>query len=132
MSFPAGIPAAVLAYKAPLFVSGRDFVMANQLFMDEADNNTIYIVAFSVDHKTRPPVKGIVRGTIHMGGWIIKELPNGNTHAVFVQKSDLGGSLPKALLGSVMSKQGHRPHLLEKVMDKYKKRLYELVEAANY
>ena len=105
-------------YKAPMFVSSRDFVMLNQMHKDP--DGTIYVIAYSTTHSSMPVNKGVVRAELHIGGWILKPIGSNETQVDYISKSDLGGSLPKALLNSIAQKQGLKPILLQASMDKRK------------
>lgn len=82
-----------LRFKNVGFVSGRDFVNLGYWWVEP--DGTFKVVATGVDHPDAPSPSGVVRGRLAMGGWVLKPIDGGaRTHATYVVKTDLCGSIP--------------------------------------
>jgi len=81
-------------FKGVFTVSPRDFVMLGTYFVD--DFNWHILVASSIDHDDYPHFWKIVWGFTYIGGWILTPDPKGNErfYAEYLNKADIGGSLP--------------------------------------
>jgi hypothetical protein len=79
-------------YKQVLMVSPRELLMQSWWEVDE--NGTFYIVASSIpSHPDKPSVEGVVRSTVHLGGWIITPLSPTSCDVIFTSHFELGGSV---------------------------------------
>lgn len=89
-------------YKAPWPVSNRDFVSVSHLARVD---NKIYLGVKSVEYP-HPEVKGVVRGWIHIGGYILEKIDENTTRITYISDSDTKGSLPGLVKNAVSQKQG--------------------------
>lgn len=80
---------------APWPVSDRDFVYSTKVNINKAEKS-VEILVVSVEHKDAPPVKGVVRGQLHLSRYFLKSLDKDTrTHIEVEILADPKGSLPK-------------------------------------
>lgn len=73
-------------FKSMFFViSSRDFVI---LSYKVKEDNILYAIGTSIDYEPKPPQKGVVRGDLKLGGWILEE-----KEGVFIDLKIKGNSL---------------------------------------
>jgi hypothetical protein len=101
-------------YKAPWPVSNRDFVSVSQLFRV---GDKVYLGIKSIDY-AHPEVKGVVRGEIFIGGYIIEKVDENSTSITYISDSDTKGSLPGMIKNSVSEKQGGVASKIGPIMEK--------------
>lgn len=89
-------------FKKKFGVSGRDFCIVTKKFIEL--DGTILFISCSTTHPSCPPVKGLVRGTLHMGVFVMKQTEEG-TLTTYITHADPGGSLPNSIVSSVQKKQ---------------------------
>ena len=53
-----------------------------------------------------PEVKGVVRGEIYMGGYIIDKIDETHTRITYLSDVDLKGSIPTMIKNTLSQKQG--------------------------
>jgi hypothetical protein len=97
-----GIDITYQRFKKMFPVSGRDFCIVTKRFVES--DGTVLLVSCSTSHANCPPVKGLVRGTLHMGVVAMKQSAEG-TLTTYMTHADPGGSLPSSLVSSVQKKQ---------------------------
>ena len=53
-----------------------------------------------------PPTKGVVRGEVIFGGYVIEKIDDKKTRVTYVSCTDLNGSIPQMLVNQVQQSQG--------------------------
>jgi len=90
-------------YSAPWPVSKRDFV---SLGVDVQEGETkVYIGIKATDYE-HPPVKGVVRGEIYIGGYIIEKISEDKSKVTYISCVDLKGSIPQMVQNQLSANQG--------------------------
>eukprot|EP00359_Climacostomum_virens_P010179 CAMPEP_0204912996 /NCGR_PEP_ID=MMETSP1397-20131031/11041_1 /ASSEMBLY_ACC=CAM_ASM_000891 /TAXON_ID=49980 /ORGANISM="Climacostomum Climacostomum virens, Strain Stock W-24" /LENGTH=564 /DNA_ID=CAMNT_0052084163 /DNA_START=281 /DNA_END=1975 /DNA_ORIENTATION=- len=90
-------------FKKQFPASGRDFcILQRRITMP---NGSIIAVAASTTHPSCPPVKGLVRATLHMGAFVLEALGETSTKVSYLTYVDLGGSVPGSIANMVQKKQ---------------------------
>ena len=99
-------------------VSDRDFVIVTRKV--HTSSGRVIWIACSCEHDDVPPVKGVVRGVLIIGGWILDPVQDDHnkTFAHYIVEGDPKGSLPKMLVNMGSKKQGLLPYKLNKAMHK--------------
>ena len=128
-----------MAFKAVFPTDPRDFVTLGGWEVDQA--GTVLIYATSVVYPTAPPLKGYVRGTLDIGGWVItpitgveygvaaagglgpKGVPPPSPGALcckvsYLFRTSIGGNIPKMIVKAVTSAQSALPATVAKYLAK--------------
>jgi hypothetical protein len=90
-------------YKGIWPVANRDFVSVAVKFRESADKKYIGTKACNYPH---PEVKGVVRGEIYIGGYIISKVDETHTKIVYISDADLKGMIPGMVKNTLSEKQG--------------------------
>lgn len=92
-------------YYAKWPTSSRDF--CNLTHWRLLSNNTFIMAGLSVEDSSCPlrTNENIVRGILYYGGYVMQQLPEGGTKVYIIVKSNLGGSIPKAIVEFASAKQ---------------------------
>lgn len=53
------------------------------------------MVSTSVEHEKLPPIKGVVRASLIIGGWIFTPLSDNQCNAVYILCQDMKGKIPE-------------------------------------
>ncbi|CAD8140075.1 unnamed protein product [Paramecium octaurelia] len=105
-------------FKSMFFViSSRDFVVISRKIVE---GDFTYAIGKSLEHPNHPPVKGVVRGDLKIGGWIL-EKREGGTFCIFVTWADPKGMLPKKAVNIVAGAQGKVVQQIKLLLDERKK-----------
>ncbi|KAI9358906.1 hypothetical protein DFJ73DRAFT_818247 [Zopfochytrium polystomum] len=83
--------------KGALFVSGRDFSVAFQVYRE---GDTIFYIQTSVEDPRTPETNGRVRAKLTVGAWILKASANG-TDVTYITHANPNGTIPSTLLKMV-------------------------------
>uniref|UniRef100_A0A7E4VUT0 START domain-containing protein 10 n=1 Tax=Panagrellus redivivus TaxID=6233 RepID=A0A7E4VUT0_PANRE len=79
-------------------IRGRDFVMQRS-WLDTGKEK--YICGHSVCHDDFPPQKGLIRGTIYLTAYFVRELGANECEVTYITHSDPKGKLPTWLINRV-------------------------------
>lgn len=91
--------AAYLVADVPI-VNRRDFVVGRCKGVHAATGAS-YIFSRSIEHAAAPLVKGLVRGVVHMAGFVLLPLNEG-VRCVYVSRIDSGGTTPSFVVAKLM------------------------------
>ena len=67
-----------------------------------------------------PPVKGVVRGAIVFGGFILEKVDDKTTKVIYLSSADLNGSIPQMIVNLVQKGQGAIAGRIDSKMNKDK------------
>ena len=90
-------------YKGIWPVSNRDFVSVG-IIIKESDNK-VYIGTKACNYP-HPEVKGVVRGEVYIGGYIIEKVDENHTKVTYISDADLKGNIPQMVQNQLSAKQG--------------------------
>ena len=90
-------------YKAVWPVGNRDFVMLITKVNDGSDK--VYMGSKSCGYPY-PEVKGIVRGELNIGGYIVEKIDEEHTKVTYISDADLKGNIPQMIQNKLSSGQG--------------------------
>lgn len=82
-----------MEYTAIWPVANRDFV---SIKISESNDDVCYIASRVCSYPCEE-VKGIVRGTMHIGGYILKKIDDNSTLVIYISDVDIAGSIPGML-----------------------------------
>lgn len=102
-------------YKAIWPVANRDFVSIGVDIRESP--NKVYIGTKSCKY-AHPEVKGVVRGEIYLGGYVIEKLDETHTKITYLSDADLKGSIPQMVQNQLSSKQGEVASRIGAIMKK--------------
>lgn len=91
-------------YKAVWPVSNRDFVSVGASRKEEGGSK-IYIGTTSCKYP-HPEVKGVVRGEIYIGGYILEKVDETHTKVTYISDANLAGSIPGMVQNQLSQSQG--------------------------
>ncbi|MEK6623902.1 MAG: START domain-containing protein [Bdellovibrionota bacterium] len=81
--------------KTPWPLDDRDFVYSVKVVINK-EEKSVDILVENATHPDAPPVKGIVRGTLHSSRYYLKSIDNGTrTHIEVEVLADPNGNIPK-------------------------------------
>lgn len=92
-----------MQYKGIWPVSNRDFVNVAHIF--RVSESKVYI-GTKVCNFPYPEVKGVVRGEVFIGGYIIQKIDDNTTSITYISDADLKGSIPGLIKNTLSQKQG--------------------------
>jgi len=96
-------------------VSNRDFVNVSAN-VREGDNK-FYIATKSCNYP-HPEVKGVVRGEVFVGGYVIEKIDENTTSVTYISDADLKGSIPGMIKNTLSQKQGEIASKIGPAMEK--------------
>ena len=96
--------------------SARDFVMVG--YVQEREGK-FYMTSSTCDYPF-PEVKGKVRASLYVGGFITEKISEEQTKVTYIQDSDLKGSIPQMLKNKISQEQGQLAAMIEPAMKKHK------------
>jgi diazepam-binding inhibitor (GABA receptor modulator, acyl-CoA-binding protein) len=103
-------------YKSFMFVSGRDFY--NLIHWRVEDSGTILFIGGSLESTTCPPKRGLVRGELVIGGWVLRPVNGGNaTEVSYVVNLDLKGKIPSIIVNQIVTKQPMQINIIRRFLD---------------
>ena len=82
-------------------VSDRDFIVISTV---TKRNGLTYVVSTSISHDKCPIVKGVTRGEIIVGGWVLTQINEKTTKGIYIACSDIKGSIPTFIKKNVSIK----------------------------
>jgi len=91
-----------LRFQGQFGVAPRDFCSCTHWAIEE--DGTLIIAAFSTEDDDCPPVNGIVRAQLHIGGWVIRPRPG--ISAAARSKPGFAASAPPAHMDPAIDAQG--------------------------
>jgi len=65
-----------------------------------------------------PEVKGIVRGELNIGGYIVEKIDEGHTRVTYLSDADLKGNIPQMVQNKLSAGQGEVAGRVQDVMKK--------------
>lgn len=92
-----------MQYKGIWPVDNRDFVNCSGKL--RVGDGKIYIATIGCEFDY-PAQKGVVRGEVFVGGYIIEKLNENQTQITYVSDADLKGSIPGMIKNTLSAKQG--------------------------
>ncbi|XP_078351038.1 uncharacterized protein LOC144635803 isoform X1 [Oculina patagonica] len=94
-----------MEYKPVWPASGRDF--CNLVLLREFAEGVFGVVTEAVEHENCPEQRGLVRGEIIIGGFVVKELSSDPPSCLvtYITRVDLKGNLPARLVNRVTASQ---------------------------
>ena len=92
-----------MKYKGIWPVSDRDFVNVG-VKLRESDSK-MYIGTKACNYPY-PEVKGVVRGEVYIGGYIIQKVDETQTKVTYISDADLKGNIPGMVKNALSVKQG--------------------------
>lgn len=95
-------------------VSNRDFVSVSHIFRVDGK---VYLGLKTCNYP-HPEVKGVVRGEIFIGGYIIEKIDENSTRVTYISDSDLKGSIPNMIKNKISQKQGEVAGNIGPIMQK--------------
>jgi hypothetical protein len=101
-----------MQYKGIWPVDNRDFVNVSG---KERIGDKMYIATNACDFPY-PEAKGVVRGEVFVGGYIIEKISETQTSITYISDADLKGSIPGMIKNTLSSKQGEISAKVEKCM----------------
>lgn len=104
-----------MQYKGIWPVSNRDFVSVSATF--KVSESKIYIGTKACNFP-HPEVKGVVRGKVFIGGYIIEKIDENTTSITYISDADLSGSIPGMVKNTLSSKQGEIASKIGPAMEK--------------
>lgn len=102
-------------YKAIWPVANRDFVSVG-VNIKESETK-VYIGTKSCKF-VHPEVKGVVRGEIYLGGYVIEKIDETHTKITYLSDADLKGNIPQMVQNQLSSKQGEVASKIGSIMKK--------------
>ena len=103
-------------------VSPRDFILLAHYNMTA--NGTIYVLVVNAQRDDlQPETKGIVRGSVPIGGWKIEPVegnPN-QSRLTYLAELDLKGNIPGFVLKQANKDQGYQIIKMRTVIEKFYK-----------
>jgi hypothetical protein len=90
-------------FSAPWPVSHRDFAFLS--VSKHLEDGSIISVGFSVDSPLVPEVSGLVRGEMHMAGFILRQVAPKLTRMTYLVHIDPKGSIPTMVINQTQKKQ---------------------------
>jgi len=104
-----------MEYKGVWPVANRDFVNVGMHIKEE--DGTFYMPSrhceFGIAEK-----KGIVRGVIHIGGYVVKKVDENSCHVTYISDVDIKGSVPAMIKNMLAQNQGTIVTKIEPTMKK--------------
>lgn len=91
-----------MQYKGIWPVDNREFVSVSA---KERNGDKIYIATTACPFEV-PASKGVVRGEVFVGGYIIEKIDDNTTQITYVSDADLKGSIPGMVKNTLSAKQG--------------------------
>jgi len=103
-----------------MIVSARDFIVL--LTMNQLEDGSLLLVVASVDkNEMMPETKGVVRGFLEIGGWLLKPIEDGTkTECTYLTEVDLKGSIPSSVTNMANKMMGEQIPKLNEACKKYK------------
>lgn len=116
--------------KGKFVVASRDFSVLSQVSITEKGEHIL--CASSREHPEIEDVKGCVRGTVIISGWILtpNEDDSSKCHAVYMGKSDPKGNIPQGMVNTVVKKTGYQIQKVNELIPDYYDEVQDLVKAA--
>ena len=109
------------SFNGQAFVDGREIVMLSGIVIR---GETHYIIAKGVPEfdKNIPITKGLVRGELKIGGWILTKITDTSCKGIYMINSSLKGRVPQAIQKVAAKRQGNGVKQLKKVLENPKKK----------
>jgi len=104
-----------MLYKGIWPVSNRDFI--NVAANHKESDNKFYIATKSCKYPC-PEVKGVVRGEVFVGGYIIEKIDENTTSVTYISDADLKGAIPAMIKNTISQKQGEIASKIQSTMQK--------------
>ena len=111
----ANIKVHYMEYKGYWPVANRDFV--NVAIGLEETMDKVYIGTKASDYPC-PEKKGVVRGEVFIGAYIIERVDEKQTRITYISDVDLKGSIPNFLKNGLSHLQGDIAYKVEEIMKK--------------
>lgn len=96
-------------------VSNRDFVNVSKKIIES--DSKIYIGTKACSYPY-PEQKGVVRGEVLIGGYIMEKIDEKSTRVTYISDADLKGSIPGMIKNTLSQQQGEVAAKIEKAMKK--------------
>jgi hypothetical protein len=103
-----------MKYKGIWPVDDREFV---NVATKEKSDNKIYIATCACQFPY-PESKGVVRGEVNVGGYIIEKVSADVTQITYISDADLKGSIPGMIKNTLSAKQGEIASKIGPTMEK--------------
>jgi hypothetical protein len=103
-----------MQYKGIWPVSNRDFVNVST---KEKSDSKIYISTSACPYPY-PAAKGVERGEVYVGGYIIEKIDENTTQITYISDADLKGSIPGMIKNTLSAKQGEIAGKIAPAMEK--------------
>lgn len=103
-----------MQYKGIWPVDNREFVNVSA---KEKNSDKIYISTCACAYPY-PASKGVVRGEVYVGGYIIEKLGENATQITYISDADLKGSIPGMVKNTLSAKQGEIAGKIAPAMEK--------------
>lgn len=101
-------------YKGIWPVDNREFVSSST---KEKNSDKIYIATCACQFPY-PESKGVVRGEVYVGGYIIEKISEDVTQITYISDADLKGSIPGMIKNTLSAKQGEIAAKIAPAMEK--------------
>lgn len=101
-------------FKATWPVSNRDFVSVSTR---QREGDTQFIVTQSCSYPYAE-VQGVVRGHLHIGGYMLEKIDENTTRITYLSDSDPKGSIPQMIKNTASSRQGSVASKVEEAIKK--------------
>lgn len=105
--FGLGTNIAYFKYRKVLLVSSRDMVL---LIKIKKTTNACYLVGKSIVLDDHPPLRGIIRADLFIGGW--KIVATGPNSCTLAHCAELDFKLPAMIVKQVAPKSGNVPYYM--------------------
>jgi hypothetical protein len=102
-------------YKGIWPVANRDFVSVGIEHKESPEK--IYIGTKECNYPY-PETKGVVRGKIYIGGYILEKVDEGHTKVTYISDADLSGNIPQMVQNQLSAKQGEVASRIQSTMQK--------------
>lgn len=92
--------------KAPIGISNRDFLQRRKVIHDFPKKGVTYMHFKSIEHKDKPPVKGIIRAETIISGYVLEQIEDDppTTRLTVISQNDIKGLIPKYLVNMASGK----------------------------
>lgn len=101
-------------YKGIWPVDNREFISVSA---KEKNADKIYIATCACEYPYAPS-KGVVRGEVYVGGYIIEKISEDVTQITYISDADLKGSIPGMIKNTLSAKQGEIAGKIASAMEK--------------
>lgn len=102
-----------MQYKGIWPVDNREFINVSGKLRENENKMYIATAACEFPH---PESKGVVRGEVFVGGYIIEKISETQTQVTYVSDADLKGSIPGMIKNTLSAKQGEIASKIAPVM----------------